>query len=418
MMMRRLDRPLNDQPRRARGLRPAKRQAKATLAAILAAVLLAASPALARSGPMPDEWYDNTDPLDLIGHHQYMTARTLGVDVWEVWVCDPVGPSSFTSMSRFMGYTPRMVTDWLVERSNIASYFRWLSNEKYEVRFRVGGTVSPDMTGVAFGEYTSIWTQREACKAVIMEMAKNSKADGVLILNTNESFYTTVGAGWGGHKYCRKDKCKPFPHANSGRYVFVDGNSWVNVYLHEIGHAISWSHSHHLDSSKYSNPMDVMSGSVGWVGTTAINRYAAGWIDPDDVKVWELGDNRGTYRLDPLGETGGYQMLVIRDSESTWYYTLGARVRDRFDSHIPQEGVEVYVVDESADAGCDWEGWDWCPGEGRKVVALGEAKSTDHVFGVGESTELPLWDGDGWVNVAVSVRERKGESFTVRVEYG
>jgi len=161
--------------------------------------------------------------------------------------------------------------------------------------------------------------------------------------------------------------------------------------------------------------MDVMSGSVGWVGTTAINRYAAGWIDPADVKVWTLGDKPATYRLDPVGVTGGYQMIVLRDRHLTSYVTYGTRVTSRFERHLPQEGVEEYFVDESADAGCDWDDWDWCPSYGRAVLAFGDPDSTDHVYDVGETAVVPLWNGSDWVDVEVAVRERDGDSFTVRV---
>ena len=199
------------------------------------------------------------------------------------------------------------------------------------------------------------------------------------LIDTNRAFYTLRGIGSSGRTYCLAGECEPFPHSDSGRHIFVGSSTWVDVYLHEIGHAINWSHSYFLDSdsdqpNEYTNPMDVMSGSIGWVGTRAINRYAAGWIDPDDVKVWELGDKKGTYRLDPVGVSDGYQMLVIGDNHSTWYYMLGARVRDRFDEHLPKEGVERYLVDESADTDCGWDAWDWCPGTARTIVAAGKPR--------------------------------------------
>ena len=255
-----------------------------------------------------------------------------------------------------------------------------------------------------------------------MSAAAKSKADGALIIDTKRAFYTLRGIGSSGRTYCLAGECEPFPHSDSGRHIFVGSSTWVDVYLHEIGHAINWSHSYFLDPdsdqpNEYTNPMDVMSGSIGWVGTKGINRYAAGWIDPDDVKVWELGDKKGTYRLDPVGVSDGYQMLVIGDNHSTWYYMLGARVRDRFDEHLPKEGVERYLVDESADTDCGWDAWDWCPGTVRTIVAAGKPSSTDHVLGVTESAVLPLWDGEGWVDVYVSVEERKDDSFVVRVSY-
>ena len=387
------------------------------LAASIVLTFIVAVPAFGQA--MPPEWYDNSDPHDLIGNYNYMTARN-GTDLWEVWVCDPMGPSSVSSLNRFVAYTPRMVVDWLVKRSNIVHYFRWLSDGQYEVRFQVGGTVTPDMSKVGFLEYARLDNRREACADAIMSAGEDSKADGVLIVDTNRPFYGRTGMGWSGHEFCVKGECRPYPQ--SGRYTFVDGSAWVNIYIHEIGHAINWSHSYFLEehsSNEHNNRMDVMSWTVGWVGTIAINRYAAGWIDPDDVAVWTLGDKGRTFRLDPVGVSGGYQMLIVRDERSTVYYTLGARVKDRYDSHIPKEGIETYMVDESASTNCGWDGWDWCPGSGRTIVAIGdEPYGTDNVAGVDETNLMALVDGGGeYVFVLLVVEGRENDSFTVRIVY-
>ncbi|MDE0622205.1 MAG: hypothetical protein OXH83_11075 [Bryobacterales bacterium] len=387
-------------------------------AAVLVAVL--AVPAVADHQPMPHEWYDNADSYDLIGNYNYMTARTVGTDTWEVWICDPVGPSSFSSLNRFVGYTPRMVVDWLTERSTIGAYFNWLSDGKYKLGFRIGGSVTPDLSKLAFADYANIWDRGEACVEAVKEAAEGSRADGALVVDTTHAFHSIIGTAWMGATYCEAGECEPFPHPDSGRYAFVGAGVWADLYIHEIGHALGWPHSFFYnpdveDQDEYNNPMDVMSGSIGWVGTIAINRYAAGWINPDDVYVWELGDKSKTLWLDTVGVTGGYQMLVLRDAYSTWYYTFGARVQGRFDSHLPKEGVEWYTVDESVDTGCDWDGWDWCPGTGRAVHAWGEPNSTDHVLSVDESVSLSLWNGQDWVDVEVSVMQQDEGSYRVRI---
>lgn len=393
---------------------------RATVAAVVsAAMLLPANPAFGQTEPLPADWYDNTDPHNLIGHYDYMTGRTNDFDTWEVWVCDPIGPSSFSSLNRFVAFTPRIIVDWIEERSQIEQYFAWLSDGKYKPRFRIGSVVTPDMSDGSFDTYTTFVSRRDACRDAIMADSESSH-DGLLIVDTARAFYSTIGSGWTGSKYCAsREECDPYPV--SGRSVYVDGSVWTDTYIHEIGHAINWPHSYFHDGeqenpNEYTNPMDVMSGSVGWVGTTAINRYAAGWVNPDDVYVWQLGDSSMTLWLDPIGVTGNYQMLVIRDSHTTFYFTFGARIRERFDIHVPKEGVEGYIVDESEDAGCDWESWDWCPGTGRAVNTLGsEPYSTDHVLAVGETTFVLLWDGNDWVEVDVEVLERSGSSFKVRI---
>ena len=392
------------------------------LTAVLAAALLGtalAVPAGADHRPMPHEWYDNTDPHDLIGNYNYMTARTNDFDVWEVWVCEPVGPSDYSSLNRFVGYTPRMVVDWIRNRSQIEQYYAWLSDGAYKPRFRIGGTVTPDMSEHSASDYIGIRHRRDACQNAIIADSE-SEHEGLLMVDTHRAFTTTRGVGWAGRTFCSsRAECEPYPIG--GRYAYVDGSVWADTYIHEIGHAINWPHSFFISDSdeeypnEYTNPMDMMSGSVGWVGTIAINRYAAGWIDPDDVYVWELGDQTETIWLDPIAVTGNYQMLVIRDQHTSFYYTFGARARDRFDLHIPKEGVEWYVVDESLDANCDWDSWDWCPGTGRAVHAWGEPYSTDHVLDVDETTDLPLLNGNDWVSVVVEVLERDEGSFRVRI---
>ncbi|MCY4621565.1 MAG: hypothetical protein OXD34_06990 [bacterium] len=202
---------------------------RTTVAALLASALfLSASPAFAQSGPMPDDWYDTTDPHDLIGRYEYMTARTNDFDTWEVWVCDPIGPSSFSSMNRFVAFTPRMVVDWIEERSQIEQYFAWLSDGVYKPRFRVGGTATPDMSDLSFNEYTSIGKRRVACQEEIIKDS-DSDHDGLLIVDTTRAFYSSIGQAWLGNEFCARGECDPFPI--SERYAYVDGGVWADSWL-------------------------------------------------------------------------------------------------------------------------------------------------------------------------------------------
>ena len=111
--------------------------------------------------------------------------------------------------------------------------------------------------------------------------------------------------------------------------------------VHEIGHAwMFWPHSYvelpwRPDPNKpyqgpnfYSNRHDFMSELTyrrpnGWYqdmpATLAINRYAAGWIEPEDVAL-HLSD-RATYTLaKPL--RNGYQFLVIHSGRPGAFTTL------------------------------------------------------------------------------------------------
>ena len=92
--------------------------------------------------------------------------------------------------------------------------------------------------------------------------------------------------------------------------------------------------------------MDIMSGAEVapglQVGTIAINRYAAGWIDQEEVEVYS-GSGKSRYTLVPPGDAGT-QMLVLR-TDDDGFITLGARVRKGYDSGLPKEGVESYFID-------------------------------------------------------------------------
>ncbi len=76
------------------------------------------------------------------------------------------------------------------------------------------------------------------------------------------------------------------------------------------------------------------------IGTIAINRYAAGWIDRDEVEIYP-GEGRSRYVLAPPGDAGT-QMLVL--SGDGGFMTLGARVKKGYDAGLPKEGVESYFI--------------------------------------------------------------------------
>ena len=187
-----------------------------------------------------------------------------------------------------------------------------------------------------------------------------------------------------------------------------------------MGHAIGFPHSYggltyYLDEPDevypYDNPMDIMS-SGGLIGTVAVNRYAAGWIDPANVAVHPKGQTH-TYELRAPG-AGGTQMLVLQDPRLGAMITLGARVAESFDSSIPKEGVEVYRVDHNDCAAADLsECWGlrlriqpFPPAEPDADGVL-RGDQTQHVHSVGDEFEAGT--------ATVEIVERVGRNFTVRV---
>ena len=112
----------------------------------------------------------------------------------------------------------------------------------------------------------------------------------------------------------------------------------MEALAHEIGHAwMMWPHSYaevpwdeeeDKLSNPYSNLLDFMSslaplGAYGWYqdmpSTLAVNRYAAGWIDPKEVAL-HLSDT-GTYTLQPPRKRGN-QFLVISSGRKHAFTTV------------------------------------------------------------------------------------------------
>ncbi len=112
----------------------------------------------------------------------------------------------------------------------------------------------------------------------------------------------------------------------------------METLVHEIGHGwMMWPHSYaevRWDEEEdgipnpYSNHLDFMSSiaplpPVGWhqdmPSTLAVNRYAAGWIDPSEVALHL--DDAGTYTLQPPRQRG-YQLLVISSGRKYAFTTV------------------------------------------------------------------------------------------------
>jgi hypothetical protein len=182
---------------------------------------------------------------------------------------------------------------------------------------------------------------------------------------------------------CEDPACAPLTYPENGRDGVVTFNALANygshgnvgssppyVYLtaHEEGHMLDWPHSYTGTGQgcwgdQYDDPLDVMSqpptagcsgGSFSTVPqrTLAINRYAAGWIDPALVAVHDGG--AANYVLGAEG-SGHTELLVIRSGDGAAYTTLEARVGGHagdLDQALPVAGVAVTRVDQRPDPEC------------------------------------------------------------------
>ncbi len=148
------------------------------------------------------------------------------------------------------------------------------------------------------------------------------------------------------------------------------------------------------------------------IGTIAINRYAAGWMDPTEVAIYR-GGGSSRYTLSPLGDNRT-QMLVLR-SDHGGFVTLGARVRKGFDSGLPKEGVESYFIEQQPPNCFHYPGYEACVGTARPTRAIiadltSPIDANDpvgHVMGIG--------DGYTWGDMTVTVIERIGDDFVVEI---
>ena len=170
-----------------------------------------------------------------------------------------------------------------------------------------------------------------------------------------------------------------------GLATFREAN--MEMIVHEMGHGwMGWAHSYSEvawrpysgdkigRNNPYSNFFDIMSALsdfpiLGWdsnmPSTLAINRYAAGWIRPEEVAL-HLADS-ATYTLSkPRGS--GYQFLVVHSGRPYAFTTLevleerSSRFRvdfpDVYDPSVPgkrrprrYDGVLVSRYDQTAGTG-------------------------------------------------------------------
>ena len=345
--------------------------------------------------PEPEDIFA-ADPLRLIAHVDFYREYSLGTTEWKVWFCDlPLGDAP--------------VDPEVVERRlnrEVTPYFEWVSGDRYRPVFRVVGMAEGD-------------TRSECSESV----RKTDPEWPVLLVDDS-----AANDGYAGREM-----------------VVVGGGTVVtaprfpkprlSTVAHEIGHALGFPHSFggkirwsaQGDLSgvyEYDNPMDMMSGDLGLgltTGTIAVNRYAAGWIEPDEVAVHQAGTT-ADYELRPPG-AGGIQMLVLPTKRPGMFTALGARVAIGYDSSIPRQGVEVYRIDQQERA-CSypWKGACWGTnrrtqpyppteagaGYGDNLYGRGKARLVKHVHFVGDVFEIG-------VATTVEVVERVGNNYTVRV---
>ncbi len=265
--------------------------------------------------PTADLAVQATDPLGLVQGVNLTQAYTLSDDAIDLWTC---GVSQTASEYK------------AILDDEVGDYFEYHSGGAYRPVFTVRGNAGSDIA---------------TCEDTAAESASGN-AEAAMVI-------APIGGGYARNFFCGLDPCSGYERFPGNSRIAVVGDVYLSVTAaHEIGHLIQWPHSYTGNGpDEYDNAMDLMSGNYGTDGnqygsfdlpyeTAAINKYAAGWIDPTAVVV-----------VDPDGEsatlsatTSGNQMAVIWDGDS--YYTLAARAPTSWDPIASNwAGIEVYKVE-------------------------------------------------------------------------
>ena len=356
------------------------------------------------------------DPLDLINSFDETARFTLGDQLWDVWLCRV--PGGHAGAWR-VGDLERLVGEM---SEGMVSYFDWLSQGRFDPRFRAAGMVEVER-GLEIGRFA----YDPECSAAVELMYEEERIrgkdwaparNGIIVVDKHRPGWRSHG-GPGGAYYGStgfpNNRADYYPSNGRQAFLYYDergavfddsgiaSDRFAFVTAHEMGHVLNWPHSfvgtrQTPFDGQYNNEMDMMSASPSLTATIAVNRYAAGWIDPVDVEVYRGGRVRYTLRF--IGEEGT-QMLVLPSETPGDYLLASARSNTGYDSGLSQWGVETYEIEQACRS---------CYGLRRRAAQYPvtiDNRYGSHVHGVGESAI--------YGNVELSVIDELDGGYVVEV---
>ena len=357
------------------------------------AVLLATAPVGACDVDV-GQWGVAANPAEALASRRWFGDRFVGVDEWAVVICRV--PSGIVTPT----YEPipdrlGIGANEIVERlAGVTDYFERWSRGRYRPEFRAGADVS----------ITVDETDQDCVERALD--AEGSDVDGVLVV-ADAQHREDVPGGWGRPGRSCLVEC-PASATRRAAYVgaadfFEPESPPLDLVEHEMGHALDWPHSNLTDETfdrgVYDSPFDLMSDTTAGrdfdptvrhaPGPLAVDLFAAGWLDDDEVRV--VADDSSQVLVPADSGDEGVRLLVVSTATSLWTVEVIAARGDNV--HLERDQVVVHRVTLGAS------------GETgvvrRQILAASE---------LGDGSEFV---GD---DLSVSVLEVDAERWTVRVQ--